>query len=302
MPCIIAFIVLGIMSLFSATHRALAKEAFDCVFRRITFRPCNTGFQEKIKASFTARFVDRTPKLARFINKQFELLAWIFMLVTVASLGWVIFGLYNFYLYGSCNGLNDTGLCLLDITGANNQVSTCPSPHVADPEAVTLADVDLSLFPIIDRGGSKTVVFLGCVNCQYSRQVYELVKQIAADKKANFIFAHYPIKTETTYLTGLLNCAYNLDQENYWLLVSQLFAHETAHNASQEAILTEAQALGYDQNQLDFCLNADETASIAAQLHQEMEKTNLYGTPVVFINDEVLIGPKPKRVYQRALR
>jgi hypothetical protein len=50
MFCIVAFAVLSILGIFSATNRALAKEALDCVLRRVTLRPCNTGFDEKIKA------------------------------------------------------------------------------------------------------------------------------------------------------------------------------------------------------------------------------------------------------------
>jgi protein-disulfide isomerase len=213
----------------------------------------------------------------------------------------VIVGLYNFYLYGSCNGLNDTGLCLLDITGANNQTSVCPNPKTTDPEHVTLAGVNLNLFPKIDRNSDKNVVFFGCVNCSYSRQVYELVKQVAAAKNANFIFAHYPIKTETTYLTGLLACAYGLNQDKYWQFLSYLFAHETAHNADQDAIITEAAGFGFVQEDLVSCFESSATATLAAQLQTEMDKTNLYGTPVVFIDETVLIGPKPKRVYERAL-
>ena len=52
MACLIALIIFGIMGIFSASHRALAKEAFICVFKRVTFRPCDTGFKEKIKLRF----------------------------------------------------------------------------------------------------------------------------------------------------------------------------------------------------------------------------------------------------------
>ena len=88
MPCIIAFIILGLMSIFSATHRQLAKEAFDCVFRRITLRPCNTGFREKIKAAFVARLILKSPLLAKLAAKNFELLSWIFAILTLGSLFW----------------------------------------------------------------------------------------------------------------------------------------------------------------------------------------------------------------------
>ena len=50
MFCIISFVVLSILGIFSATNRALARESLDCVLRRVTLRPCNTGFDEKMKA------------------------------------------------------------------------------------------------------------------------------------------------------------------------------------------------------------------------------------------------------------
>ena len=53
MACLIALIIFGIMGIFSASHRALAKEAFICVFKRVTFRPCDTGFKEKIKGKIS---------------------------------------------------------------------------------------------------------------------------------------------------------------------------------------------------------------------------------------------------------
>ncbi len=50
MFCIVAFVVLSILGIFSASNRVLAREALDCVLRRVTLRPCNTGFDEKMKA------------------------------------------------------------------------------------------------------------------------------------------------------------------------------------------------------------------------------------------------------------
>ena len=303
MPCIVAFVILGIMSLFSATHRALAKEAFDCVFRRVTFRPCNTGFQEKIKAGFTAKFATHAPWLARFINKRFELLAWVFMIITLGSLFWAGHGVYNFYLYGSCNGLNDTGLCLLDPTGENNRVSpteSCERPLEQGAKELTLEGVDLSAFPRLERSGDDEVVFIGCVNCEYSRQVYNLVFDLATEQRANFTFAHYPIKSETTYITDLLVCAQQQNSNRIWALIKRLFGNEPSVNASTTDVLAEAADLGYDFDQLAACMPDPATASTSAELTTEIAKTNLYGTPIVFINGQAFVGPKPLRVYRNA--
>ncbi|MCL2110502.1 DsbA family protein [Microgenomates group bacterium] len=299
MPCIIAFIVLGIISIFSAAHRALAREAFDCVFRRVTFRPCNTGFQEKIKASFTSRFVVRAPWLARFINKYFEVLSWVVMIITLGSLFWAGRGLYNFVRFGSCNGLNDTGLCVLDPAGSHNQITSCGSP-ASSPEDLTISDVDLSLFAQTNPESSERAVFIGCVNCHYSRQVYELVYGLAQERQANFIFAHYPVKQETDHIDELLYCAWTIDQTLYWDLLQQLFLNPEEDNASRSITLAQAAQLGYSRESFADCLESPSTATLAEQLVNEVAKTNLYGTPVVFINDQVLVGPKPKRVYNQA--
>ena len=95
MFCIVAFIILSIIAIFNAAYRELAKEAYDCVFRRITFRPCNTGFKEKMKAKISGQLLNRSVRMARFFNHNFELLAWIFFLLTVGSIFWTGKGLFN---------------------------------------------------------------------------------------------------------------------------------------------------------------------------------------------------------------
>ena len=95
MPCVIALIVFSVLALFSASHRKLAREAFDCVFRRITLRPCDTGFDKKVKARVVGSLLDRSPKLAKFVNKRFELLSWIFALSMTVSTLWLLWSMYN---------------------------------------------------------------------------------------------------------------------------------------------------------------------------------------------------------------
>jgi hypothetical protein len=99
MPCIIALIVFSIMGIFSASHRALAKEAFSCVFKRITFRPCDTGFQEKIKGKILSKLISRSVFLAKMVNKHYEILSWIFFILMMGSTIWVFRGVYNFYVF-----------------------------------------------------------------------------------------------------------------------------------------------------------------------------------------------------------
>jgi hypothetical protein len=70
MICIIALVVFSILGIFSASHRKIAAKAFDCVFRRITLRPCQSGLDRQLKTGIIAFFSKRNVRFARFIAKH----------------------------------------------------------------------------------------------------------------------------------------------------------------------------------------------------------------------------------------
>jgi len=304
MFCIAAFIVLSFVSIFSASHRALAKEAFDCVFRRVTFRPCNTGFQDKMKAQLIGKLMLRSTSLARLVNKNFEILSWVLVILTVGSLFWTGKGLFNFYMYGSCNGLNKSGFCALDPTGENNKVSqaggSC-SIGQGDESKVTLKNVDLSTFPRKNVNSKNTVVFIGCFNCDYTRKTYPIFKEFLSKNQVNLIFAHYPVKGETAYLLPIGYCAYKQDQNKYWEFVDKLFNSSKEDNAKPEYVNKVLADLNYSPEDIAQCSQTQNTKAAVARQRIELEKTNIYGTPLIFINEKGLVGPKPLRVYDRVL-
>lgn len=305
MFCIIAFIVLGIISIFSASHRELAKEAFDCVFRRITLRPCNTGFKEKMKARLVGKLLKRSAVAAKLFNRHFELLSWILFITTVLSIFWTGKGLYNYYMYGSCNGLNKSGFCALDPKGENNKVSqagTSCSEGAGDESKVTLSGVNLDLFPSKGDGSSQdTVVFIGCFGCEYTRKAYPLIKRLIQENPVKFVFAHYPVKDNTMGLLNTEYCAHKQKPEQYWQLVDRLFAEDTANLSNEKITDNILQDLGYNLVEINSCESNPQTNVAVTDRRIQLEKTNIYGTPLVFINGKGLVGPKPYRVYDRLL-
>ena len=305
MFCIIAFIVLSIIGIFNVSYRELAKEAYECVFRRITFRPCNTGFKEKMQAKLVGKLLTRSVLAARFLNKHFELLAWLLFITTIASVFWTGKGLFNFYMYGSCNGLNKSGFCALDPKGENNKVSqtggSCGTGE-GDESKVTLAGVNLSLFPNKKTDSKDEVVLIGCYSCDYTRKAYPLVKQLISENKVNYTFAHYPVKEETLYLLPIGYCAYKQDPDKFWQLNDKLFTSEKSDIAKKEFVDTILKDIGYDVDAIYSCSTSTETNSAVVERRIQLEKTNIYGTPLVFINGKGLVGPKPYRVYERILK
>lgn len=101
--CVAALVVFAFMGVFSARYRYWAKEAFDCVGRRVTLRPCKTEFNQKVRAKITSKLLKKSQKAARFTHKHFEAISWVFTIILFVSLILTTGGLYNLFTYGTCD-------------------------------------------------------------------------------------------------------------------------------------------------------------------------------------------------------
>ncbi|HMN19201.1 MAG TPA: thioredoxin domain-containing protein [Candidatus Moranbacteria bacterium] len=306
MICIISFIMLSILGIFSASHRALAREAFDCVLRRITFRPCNATFKDKMKGKIVGKLMKRSVFAAKLFNKYLEAFSWIFFILMVASTFWAIKGAYNFYQYGSCNGLNQSGFCVFDPTGENNKISTISSDgqcslHKPSEENLRLDGVKLEGFPEIKGNQKNSIVFIGCYNCDYSRKAYPDVMELVKKTNSDFKFVHFPVKDQTNFLSEYAYCAYNQDKDKFWILNQKLF--ESKKEDVQNSVFVDglAREAGFDTEKINECAKSDETKKITENQFQTIRDLKIYGTPTVFINGKALVGPKPYRVYKGQL-
>ena len=303
MPCIIALIIFSILGIFSASHRALAKEAFSCVLNRVTFRPCNIGFKEKIKGKVLSNLINRSVFLTRVVNKHYEILSWIFFILMVGSTVWVFNGMYNYYVYGSCNGLNESGFCAFDPSGENNKTSDGEECGInrPSPENVTLTDVDLSIFPKIDTSSKDEVVFVGCYGCKYTREVYPEISKLLEKKKFNYIFAHFPVKKDSEFLSNIGYCVYKDYEEDFWKLNDYLFTAPLIYILNKNNTIEILEKFDFDIQKVMLCSEDNDTKTFVERQRGEIEKMNIYGTPTIFINKKPFIGPKPYRVYKSAI-
>ena len=306
MFCIVAFIVLSILGIFSASNRRLAREALDCVLRRVTFRPCNTGFDEKVKAKILGKAIMRSEKLAIFINKRFEILAWIFFMLFLSASVMGARGLYLFYTTGSCNGVNSEAFCVFDPTGANNEVSAVGNCPVDPPtiDDLTLAGLDVDSFPILNADApGRSIVFIGCYSCDYSRKTYPLITKLANRYNAKLTYLEYPVKLHSDYLNKVGYCAYQQDPQKYWEMNEVLFSTEKVNlEDDQEFIQNTLVNLGIDTAALNSCVNNPETVTFIETQMEQIRETKFYGTPTIFIGEDVFVGPKPYRVYAISLK
>ena len=305
MFCIISFIILSILGIFSASNRRLAKEALDCVFRRITLRPCTTGFDQKMKSKILGTVLSRSEKAARFINKNFELLSWIFFILLLASSLLAVRGIYYFYRYGSCNGLNQSGVCVFDPKGENNKITTISAscdPQKVNSGNLTLNGVNLDLFPVKNAQARDKLVFIGCYECDYTRKVYPLIQQLIHKFNVSYTFAHFPTKGDTQYLSEVGICVYQQNPEKYWQFNEAHFAADKTKLGDQNYVNQVINTLGLDSGGIQACLFDARTKETVSKQILELEKTGMYGTPTIFINGSPMVGPKPYRVYAIMLK
>ncbi|MBJ6727157.1 DsbA family protein [Geomesophilobacter sediminis] len=304
MFCIAALLILSVLGIFSARYRSLAKDALDCVLRRVTLRPCITGFDEKMKSRILGRVINRSERAARFLNRNFELLAWVFFILVLGSTVYAARGLYLFYVTGSCNGLNQESFCVFDPKGENNEVTDISQGCKENPPTaadLTLKGVDLSRFPVCNPAGKKEIVLIGCYGCSYTRKIYAPLKELAAARGARFRFLDYPVKVSTTLSARLAECVYRRDEARYWQLNDILFAAAPEQLDDPEFAGKAAMQLGLDWGDLGGCVEDPAVQALVDRRMDEIAKTRFYGTPTVFIGNQVFVGPKPRRVYAIAL-
>lgn len=106
MFCIAAFIIFLILGIFSARYRTLAKKAWGCVARKMTFRPCEIGFKEEAKNTLIGSLILTRPKLAKFLDRWIDTLATLFVVLSLWSLVVVFQSGLNLFVYDTCTPQN----------------------------------------------------------------------------------------------------------------------------------------------------------------------------------------------------
>lgn len=119
--CLLALVTFSVLGIFSAKYRTLAKDAFDCVLRRIRLQPCTSGLDRKLKMRVFNK-LDRFPKLARIWYRHFEAISWTFVILLLVSLFFTTRGIYSLVKYGTCDPHSNECVFSKGITG-------CASEH-----------------------------------------------------------------------------------------------------------------------------------------------------------------------------
>jgi protein-disulfide isomerase len=203
--------------------------------------------------------------------------------------------------------LNSSSFCAFDPSGENNKVTalgdsaTCGIVQKTE-KTVTLKDIDLSSFPTKNVGSKNTVVFIGCYACDYSRKAYPDIQKLVKNKNANYIFAHYPAKGDTMFLADAGYAVRKIyGDDAFWEFNDYLFTADKDFILNKSNLNSILEKFNFDVKKVNELANKKETKIIMDNEIKELNKTNIYGTPTIFINDKAFVGPKPYRVYRSAI-
>lgn len=107
MVCLLALIIFSILGIFSFSYRKLAKEALNCLLKKVSFKPCQADFQTKLRAKIIGFLFSKNFKGTAFVYRHYENLvsffSLIFLIIFFVSAYFSISGLYNLTVYGVCD-------------------------------------------------------------------------------------------------------------------------------------------------------------------------------------------------------
>jgi protein-disulfide isomerase len=294
--CIIAFFVFSAMSVFSAKYRPLARKGFECVFRTITLRPCDTGLDDQIKAELVSGLLKYSPAGAKILNRHFVVFSWLFVLITLASFAYMAYGIYNFYLYGNCEGPLATGACILnDITGDYGRFS--------EPKDL-IAPVDLSGITAGNPDAPVKIVEFGCFTCPYTGKAEATMQELFEEYNDSifYVFKPFPLPNHNYSFEAAraVLCANRQDRQTE--LRAEIFSQQEICAANGHfAIKQLAKDAGLNMSDFDRCYDNNETGPELDMYIQQGKDAHIYATPTFFINGKAVVGPKPIEEFRKLI-
>jgi hypothetical protein len=227
MLCILAFVIFlllyPILGIFSADYRRLFKKSWECAFNRITFKPCDINLGEEIKGKLLGKIIFKYPRVGKFLDKSFDLVALLFVIVSIWSLLYMIVAGVNLLVYDTCNpndvescslggsscGVNQQKLGLFQAVSERRIGEYITTPFTDFAEAVSLIPDRFKNWEAKDflsenpsyynfvEGNPIAIeaVDPGCISCA---NLFKNIKQTDFTENYNLTYLLYPIPDENT--------------------------------------------------------------------------------------------------------
>lgn len=283
--CIIALVVFSFMSIFSAKYRKYAKEAFRCFLNTMTLRKCDSGLDEKIKSEIVSKILPYSASAAKVVHRNFELISTAFVIIILLSMVYSGIGLYNFAVYGNCNGAAGGFCALKDIA---DTIKTKTPSELEAPKT--------ELGQAFGNVNYKLIVYeIGCYSCPFTAKAEPIVQQLYKEygNRVEFIYKTFPLPNHPYSNEAALAswCAYEQGTEKYMRFRRDLFAgRENWVVNGTPTIIMIANQSGLNMDQFEQCYSSKKYMRQITALVKEGYEMGIYGTPTFFIGEKRFVG------------
>jgi len=290
MICILALIVFSILGIFSVSYRRLAYEAFDCVFRRLTLRKCESALDVRLKSQIVGKLLKLNHSFALIVYNYFEVFSWTLVILTLISGYYTGLAGYNYAMYGNCNG-PEGGFCIFDPSSTSAQYSTCGDApeNIFRPDVLTKPKI-FSTDPYIGPDDAKvTVIQFGCYVCPYTKESQEVFDELVDTYKdrVKFVYLDFPLASHpgSQETAKAAECA--REQNQFWQYHYQLFE---LREYKAESLIELAQDLHLDMAKFNSCYADNDTTMKIDNDFRRGISSGVKGTPTFFVNDQAYTG------------
>lgn len=312
MICILSLVVFAILGIFSAKYRALAKEAFDCVFKRIQFKPCESGLDKKVKSKIIGKVFKKNKKLAGALSKHFETFSWVLVVLLVISFAFTANGIYNYIQYGNCNGPESTASCSFEAI----QTSVWDKLGLKFNSILfplKLEELSYQENPWIGAKTPELKIFeFGCFKCPYTARIQPEIDKLVSEynQSVRVYFMHFPLTEHdnSMELATASECAQ--EQGKFWEFKEEVFMEvgtcTPKKTEIREEILNLARRTNLNLKEFKKCLKENEKSELVKQNRNQGIKLGVKKTPTLFIGNEKVEGYKTyeqlKRIVEKELK
>lgn len=297
--CLIALPVFAILGIFSLRYRKLTKDALHCLFRTATLRKCESDLDDRIRSNISGHLLRYSPRTGAFFYKHYRLISFLILALFIWSAYAGGVGIYNYALYGNCNGPQSTGFCPLDPYGQNSKISKASEIDIS--AGISCPSVEKGEPMIGNPNATLTIIEFGCYACPYTKKAEPIIGEVLDyyNGTVNLQFRSFDISGHPIGHPAALAADCALEQGKYLEYHIKLF--EMQENLSNSTLYDIANITGLDMEKFSLCMSNETYKSELEQDTLAGMKAGVQGTPTFFINTQQIVGPKPFKTFKKII-
>lgn len=164
--------------------------------------------------------------------------------------------------------------------------------NFVSPNLRELSDSD---FYIGKKNAQLQIIIYEDVSDYYSLEFNNTIEEIKSNFKNDFVLVFRPYinksSLDSIYINLWLQCAG--EQNKFFEARRLIFEKSSQGLLYRDDLLEYSKELSLDVEKIGACLEGEKYLSYLENIKKEAESYDVYGTPTVFVNSEMIVGSRP---------